>query len=282
MFQKFQKRLKLQKLQDTVKATQVVLCLVSCPERKGLAVSIALSREWVIEMTVDARVDEQQILNVFHYRSVEPPPGAGGDSIVFLESFIAAYRSLMLSFMYDRYTVHAYWLRIIRGAQLVSGRPRNVYSIAYERRAGDALDVGDNASGVLQFLPTNACLRAYKQPEDRWRNFAKACYNRFAPFTENEFGAEDYEQWNAAFILAMDANLTAFNAEILFGFDPPAGNGWHLCCWSPAYFARVLFPADPLATPRNAATEVFTYSADPFIGTQTTRRYNPAGGFRGK
>lgn len=244
--------------------------------------AFTLSQSNPIEITVDARINSQVIINTFHYRSVDATPLAQGDSMVFLLSFRAAFRLMMLTWFYDRYTVAGYWLRQIQSVDPLPAAPRIRYLTDYDYKAGEVQDVGSDVSGALHFLPVHEALRCRKFPETLKRNYFKACYNRFGGWAEQDAGADGYEKWNNAFIANANPNLEDFRAETLFGFDPPAGNGWQLACFSPQYLRDVVQTSVPPGAPRNAAIRCSAYIADPFVGTQVSRRYNPGGGFRGK
>jgi len=235
----------------------------------------------VLEVTVEGRVDNQTIINILHYRASDPTDTGGSDN--WLTEFIDAYRLVMVQ-MYDAYTVSRYWLRGIDNAALIAAGPPSVWRTMYnvkalDYREGTILDVGTKTAGVgEEYLPTHEAARVAKITGLKARGYFKAGYNRFCPWTQGELQAA-HDRWSAAFTTAFNTVLETFRATEIYGQFPHVGNGWNLAVWSPAYFGRIIKPDG--GDPMEAAFTVDSYVLRPYVGTQTTRRYKPRGGYRG-
>lgn len=243
----------------------------------------AMDRTKPVEITVEARVREQLIINKFYYRNSAPAPGpSDGTSDIFLGNFAVAYQTFILPQFYDVYAVSRYWCRQIDDVLFFPAPPpghwRNSYRPDEDFLEGTPADVGGIASAGLQFMPVHEALRVYKRPTTFVRRYFKSTYNRFAPFAENDQG-DLPERWNVLFRTNRDTAFTNFNSTAIFSTAPPVGNGWFQSVWSPTYYGVVVKPAGgaiEVANPR-----VFSMLTRPYVGTQVSRRYNPSGGFRG-
>lgn len=245
-----------------------------------------MQSDYVTEVLVQGHVSGQDVDNYFQYRSEDVPSGPGtDDSVTWLTNFRTVFRSDILAAMYDLYIVRRYWIRQIRDVVLESAGPpaefKSVRSDELDYLDGEAGDVGALAAGVGNlYLPVNAALRVKKNPQNFWKGYFKSNYNRFAPWTKENLStatANDHDIWLAAFITTMNTAFSTFNGRSILG--QVGGNGWKMGLWSPNLYGRVFKPVG--LTPRQSMQKVATYKANPYIGTQITRRYKPSGAFRG-
>jgi len=242
-----------------------------------------LSNVRPLEITVDGRIDGQQIVNKFWYFStVAGTPGINTASNV-LFNFRAAFRSWILPFQYDYYTVFKYVLREIADVLKVGTPPaptryKPVYSTnGFGILAGTVTDTGQLPAGVIHRLPAHECLRAFKQPSGKAFKFFKSNYNRFAAYTVVEKDALA-EKWTAGARTNWQT-LTGFNVTSISGnAHGGVAQLYQHCVFSGGYWYNVIKPFDLWL----ACSGIDAFIPDAYVGTQTTRRYTPAGSISGK
>lgn len=241
----------------------------------------------ILQVTVDARVDAQQLLNVYHYKFSAPDTGpTGGSSVTFLQNFRTAFRVLLAARMYPAFEVERYWLRSIYDVAVSDPGPPIKYRPVFHPDMLDWLDgthgVGEDLGGQVSpsgYLPTYVAMRALKNPENRRVGYLSRNYNRYAPFAQADLDADnaDHDRWDAAVVGEWSTSLNTFaDAAIL---DQPAGNGWDQAVFSASYHGKVGKPLGASIT--KAAEPVTSVTVMTFAGTQVSRRYRPRGGFQG-
>lgn len=245
--------------------------------------SFAINVLHPVEITVDARMGGQQIINKWWYRCASTP-GGGGDSGFLLANFRDLYRLNVLTLLYSDYQIVQYVCREIESATLSAGavpnRYRNVYRVdGLDTLAGvTTTDAGQNALGVGELrLPAHEAARVFRRPTARVLRYWRGNYERFTSLTTAEKDATR-EIWKAATVTAWNAALAAFNVTIAAN----AGGTilWQPVVWSPQYFGAVLkLPGLPIL---NATASVDTMTLVPYVGTQVSRRYSPSGLAHGK
>jgi hypothetical protein len=241
------------------------------------------NRQKVQHVVVQARANGQEIINNFYLVPSQAGVGGDGSSVTLLTAFRAAYR-LVLGEFYDVYEVGFYWMREVTDAMLVAGPPQRwetVYDVnKVEVLAGVLgvnLDEGQQSSVGVQLLPAHEALRVRKIPTVRRIGYFRSAYNRFCPWVESQIG-DTWEKWNAGFLVSIQVVLTAFNTTNFL--DGGTGNAsWDHGVWSATLFGRVIKPAGGPLT--SAASAVASYTANPWIGTQVSRRFKPSGLFKG-
>jgi len=245
----------------------------------------------VQEITVDARIENQQIIERYHFRSSDPTSeGADGASSTFLGNFRTLYRAQILSFHYDNFSVARYWCREIDGAQIyrnaipavpprVTPTPakwRSTYNTeGIDLLEGGVLDVGAVAVGASKMLPAHEALRARKVPIIHRIGYFKAGFTRFAGFSVGDKDASP-EHWAAATLATVQTALdNVWNTNIGAG----GVESWKLAIWSPDYFGRVVKTGS--GRPSEAAPTLQAWIPLVTVGTQISRRYYPSGLKRG-
>lgn len=238
----------------------------------------------VVEITVDGRIDGQQIINKFYYRPQSPGIG-GATAGNLLTNFRTAFRANMLNWMYNWFTIYRYTLREIADVRQVvppvgPKRYVNVYSVdGYAILVGLVADKGALATPLDDRLPSHEAYRCFKAPSGRAFKFFKGNYNRFASFTVNEKDLTP-EKWTAAFLAASNPSMSVFNLTSIsagVGVTP----AYQHAVFSGGYYYTVVRPGVG-GFIYQAATGIDAYIGDVYIGTQTTRRFTPAGSFTGK
>lgn len=234
-----------------------------------------------LEVLVQGKVAGQDVENYFVYRAESSPSGPGpDDSQLFLLNFSTAWQAMLVNF-YDVYSVSRYWLRQIDDVLVTSVGPpakfRTVYAEDYDYIDGGVLDVGQIALGANVMLPTHEALRCRKVPANYKRGYFRGNYNRLAPFATADLKTTTHDVWADALVTSKNTDLAAFLATAIFG--QLAGNGWLLGLWSANLFGRIYKPVG--LTVRQSVQKVFTFRANKYVGTQTTRRYKTTGAFRG-
>jgi len=239
----------------------------------------------VLQVTVQADVAGQSIVNYFYFKFSNPGPAVtGGDSQTFLNNFRTLYRAEILTFLLDVYFVRRYWVReiidVVEKVNQRGTRLQNVYNpTGLDYLNGSAADDNGTISPLTTpLLPLHECVRCYKRPENPRIGFFKSAYNRFAPWLHTNLHTTQPEQWAAATVTQVQGHLTAFLAESVL--DQPAGNGWNHAIWSPVYFFKWIKPLS--GQPAAAAERVVQFIASSFVGTQTSRRYSPVGLIEGE
>lgn len=241
----------------------------------------------VLQLTVDARVDGQQVLNVFHYKHSSPDTGpTGGSSATFLTNFRTIFRTLIDARLYPAYAIQRYWLRSIYDVAFVNPPAPGSYRPVYHPDMLDFLDgvPGDNndQGGLAEpagYLPTYVCLRTLKNPEHRRVGYLSRNYNRFGPFARADLDADpaDHDLWSTDLVTAWTTAINTFaDAAVL---DQVAGNGWDMAVFSAQYHGKVGKPLGASIT--KAAEKVTSVTVMQYAGTQVSRRYRPRGGFQG-
>lgn len=241
----------------------------------------------VLQVTVDGRVDGQQLLNVFHYKYSSPDTGpTGGASNTFLTNFRTAYRVLMDARMYAAYSVERYWIRSIYDVAVSDAGPPPKYRPLYHPDMLDFLDGvpgdGNDQGGLADpspYLPTYVSLRVLKNPENRRVGYLSRNYNRFGPFAGADLDADptDHDLWTPGFVTNWTTAFGTFADAAIF--DQVGGNGWDMACFSAQYHGLV---GKPLASSiTKAAEKVGSITIMQYAGSQISRRYKPRGGFQG-
>lgn len=238
----------------------------------------------VQEVTVNATMLGQQIINKFTYRHSNPA-GAGGTSDFFLANFRDNYRLNILTQLYDDYQVQTYIVREIQNVVIsVVGPParfRNDYNVAgFDTLGGvTTTDAGQKTlAGGAKRLPSHEAVRVLKTPAVHVMRYWKANYNRFTSLTSTEKDTIR-ETWTAAYQTAMNTALLAFTGTAI---GANAGGTITLghCIWSAQYFGAIIKPAGGAL--RDATTGVDTMRLQLYVGTQVSRRFTPAGLPKGK
>lgn len=246
--------------------------------------SYALQDDKVQEITVEASYFGQQLISRFHYQYSDPTTPLAGNSATLLTSFRTAYRANILTIMFTDYIVTRYRIdQIIDVIQTAAGPPvkfRSVFAPTYDFLAGAAGDVGSVALGAAaDYLPAANARRLKKLMFTPVRGYYKAAYHRSAPNATTDLDPDtpDHDRWVQASIDSYTAQWTNFSQLSILG--EVGGNGWDMSVWSPNYFGRVVKPLG--GDLYLGANKISSIVCMPFVGTQSTRRYKPAGAFRG-
>lgn len=229
-------------------------------------------------VVVDARVNNQQVVNTFWYRHGTGAAGSG-TSTSMLTEFRDAYR-LLLAFFWSTYVVANYTIREVNDAVLNGLIWQPVFDpFKVDGFPGVAPDdLGQLDASAEPMLPTHEALRVRKVPNIRVAGFHKSAYNRFAPWSEADHSNTAPERWVDGFITAINVPLGVFNNTTVDdgGANPQS---WFHSVWSPVLYGRIV---KPLGGPiYNAGSFCASYIASPYVGTQVTRRFSASGIFHG-
>jgi len=235
-----------------------------------------------LEVTVEARINSQQIINKFNYITADGLTEPGELSDIWLTDFIAGWRANMIPFAAPSYAVSRYWLRKVIGAREVppagSGKYEPIYSLnGLDYSDGTAADVGTRVVATDP-LPTSIPLRVAKRPARYLVGYFKGGYNRFSMGQVEGDAFTTAEQWNTAFLTTAQTAMTNFRNDVMHGVVAPITAGWILSMFSPALYFKTLAPG---SAARLAAVTIATFSVVKWVGTQATRRFTPTGLARG-
>lgn len=238
-------------------------------------------------VTVNGLIAGQKIINRYHYSYFGPLPSPDLDtSDVFLNNFIIAYRAHVLTIAYDKYSVQRYDVAEIKSAGLVPGPPAryqtNMDPSKLESVFGVGADTGVLATAGTTPLPVHECMRVKLTPGTRAPKRFRSNYVRCSfGWPTILLAPASAEQWTAGTITTVGTAFSAFVTTAIYGQAFAAGTGYFPAAWSPPYYVGVVFPP-PMSGPVRDATKKFTgVTIEPYVGTQITRRFFPAGGFRG-
>lgn len=236
-------------------------------------------------ITVTGLIGGQQIVNRFWlaYFGVLPNPNPHRSDLM-LQSFRTAYRAQILSTYYDTYTVFSYRMVEWNDAILKGAVPHQRWQAIFdpsklEILVGVGADVGANASVGLVAVPTHETLRVFYKPSSRALKAFKSNYWRVSGGWKTGQYDTVPEKWTAAFLAGEQG---AFGGFIATGFDGTGGGHaeFFISAASVPYYGKVVKPIG--GNIRDATRLSTAVVAEPYIGTQTTRRFFPAGGFRGR
>lgn len=236
------------------------------------------------EITVDARVNGQQIIERFHFRSTEPGnPFTDGSSAQFLGFFRTIYRTNILSFHYEDFVVQRYWMREVDGAFMyaaavppapgIPGQPsrwRTEYNPeGLDILEGIAADKGALAIAASKMLPMHTVMRCKKVPIIHRIGYFKGGYTRFGGFGVGDKDAIR-EEWAIATLNTVQTAL-----DNMWNSNIPAGGVqfWKMAIWSPDYYGRVVKPRGGNASEASPVLQAWIPLKT--IGTQLTRLYKP-------
>lgn len=249
--------------------------------------SFTLSGDKPVLVTINGRLNNQMIINRIWYAYKGPVPNVDfHNSQFWLTSFRTAFRAQILASFYSGYTVFSYELKeldtVTQIGATVPSKWKNTFNVdGVDLLLGTGADIGALAPGVNPLLPAANAMRIYLKPLNRALGFFKSNYLRTqGGWPDTILSATNHDEWAAATITAYDLAWGGFNATPIFGLAAPVNVGYLPAVWSINYAGRVIKLAG--RDMRDAAQVVLTMTTNKFVGTQTTRRYNPDGTFRGK
>jgi len=244
----------------------------------------ALNDDKVLEVTVEAQWYSQFLITRFQYQYSDPTAPLAGNSATFLTNFRTAFRTHIIPICFTDYIVTRYRVDMIMDVvQVAAGPPatfRPVYNNVFDYLTGAAGDVGTRAIAAgADVLPAANCMRIKKNVQVPTRGFYKAGYVRMGGQGTEDLDpdAPEHDRWSNAIIASRTTTWSDFAAESPLG--EVGGNGWNMTVWSANFFGRVIKPF--AGEVYLAGNEIQSMTCMPFVGTQITRRYKPAGGFSG-
>lgn len=238
-------------------------------------------------LTVNGRLAGQEIITRFWYAYIGGFPNPDvPESTFFLQEFRTAFRAQILASFYSTYTVASYEIKEMTDALMVAPGPPSKWRPIFDVNKLDLLvgagaDVGALGAGAGTLCPAHEALRIFQKPTTRRLGFFKGNYWRIsAGFPDTLKDPANREKWLAGTTATYDVSWGGFVATAIFGQAAPVGTGFFPCCMSVPYFGRVVKPAG--GDVRDAASKILGIATSGYIGTQTTRRFQPSGLFRGK
>lgn len=234
-------------------------------------------------LTVRGILESQQIINRFFYVYDGPIPSPDvDDSGTLLANFQTMYRTHVLPVAWDDYTVRSYDLAEITGAILTPSPPHRYVTqmdpSKIDSLLGGVADKGGIASVGLVKLPTHEAMRIFWKPATRAPKRFRSNYSRVSLGFPVGSLAASQEQWTAGVIASVGTAYNFMATAPLLGMPFGTGTGYTPHAWSPPYYVNVV----PLGGDSRLATKKYaSATVVPYVGTQTTRRFTPAGKYRG-
>jgi hypothetical protein len=223
----------------------------------------------VLEIIVDGSALAQQIVNVFHYRRVDPAgPELDDDLLPFLVgSFIATWRDNVLPHLSDFYGVDFYRGRVLHDVVIQPlPTPHPVISVSV---AHDAPGVGADVGGRTgEAAPTFVAAGVRKLSDRAGRNF-RGSY-RLSPLTETQI---TNNTWLAGELAPIQTGQQAFTTTVLL---PATGIDNHEL----VVFSRTLTLSEPVGFSdlRSHTAKVTGASVAALITSQVSRKARPGQG----
>lgn len=215
----------------------------------------------VYEVVVKGSMQNQAVLNVFHYQDEEgSPPEPDETEENFLSSFRASWRTAILPKASNLYFVESYTLRRIVGTEADPEPPpptRLVVPFGFQL-PGTLSDAGER---IGEPLPTLAAVAYRKITGNPSRN-GRGGFRLGGALEEDTVGG----------------NALTAGAELLFAvasLEPirvPAINPPGTRFMQMVVFSETLALVDINGTPRNFAFPVLAFSLNHFISSQTSRK----------
>jgi hypothetical protein len=214
------------------------------------------------QLTIFGRSQGQQILNVFHYRRVDPaaPPISDTDLPNVVFDIRENWRALIAATFHDSYSVESYTWRTLTGTIAnPSPPPPSIFTEDFQFvQPGGLLDVGGVGGPAL---PTFDALGVQKLSNRAGRNFRGSA--RFGPHLEAQ---TDNNSWTPAFIGAAEPLISTLFVDI---YTDGFGGTVEM-----AIFSRTLALAapPPFTLLRDLTAKVIGAKLNGFVSSQVSRK----------
>jgi len=214
------------------------------------------------QLTIFGRSQGQQILNVFHYRRVDPaaPPITDNDLPNVVFDIRDNWRALIDATFSNTYSVESYtWRTLVGTIANPSPPPPTIFTEDFQFvQPGGALDVGGLPGAAL---PTFAALGVQKLSNRAGRNYRGSA--RFGPHLEAD---TTNNSWTSVFITTVDPLVSTLFTDV---YTDGFGGTVEMCI-----FSRTLALAapPPFTLLRDLTAKVIGSKLNGFVSSQVSRK----------